>query len=154
MSRRHAWEATGDETFKQQLLAYNQEDSLALQRVVETIRCLGGDGPPGDGVAAAGLGGRSATPLPAGTNRSRFGPPVGQWKGAAAPQLARQLSSKHNVVAAKAGQIIGEWKLASLERDLIGAFDRFMRPGADRCAVLLQQGQAGPIVGAALLRQC
>jgi hypothetical protein len=30
----------------------------------------------------------------------------------------------------------------------------FMRPGADRCAVLLQQGQAGPIVGAALLRQC
>jgi hypothetical protein len=30
----------------------------------------------------------------------------------------------------------------------------FMRPGADRCAVLLQQGKAGPIVGAALLRQC
>ena len=30
----------------------------------------------------------------------------------------------------------------------------FMRPGADRCAVFLQQGKAGPIVGAALLRQC
>jgi hypothetical protein len=30
----------------------------------------------------------------------------------------------------------------------------FMRPGADRCAVFLQQGNAGPIVGAALLRQC
>jgi hypothetical protein len=30
----------------------------------------------------------------------------------------------------------------------------FMRPGADRCAVLMQQGKAGPIVGAALLSQC
>jgi hypothetical protein len=30
----------------------------------------------------------------------------------------------------------------------------FMRPDADRCAVILQQGKAGPIVGAALLRQC
>jgi hypothetical protein len=30
----------------------------------------------------------------------------------------------------------------------------FMRPGADRCAVLLQQGKAGPIIGAALLQQC
>ena len=29
----------------------------------------------------------------------------------------------------------------------------FMHPGADRCAVLLQQGHAGPIIGAALLRQ-
>jgi hypothetical protein len=29
----------------------------------------------------------------------------------------------------------------------------FMRPGTDRCAVLLQQGQAGPIIGAALLKQ-
>lgn len=29
----------------------------------------------------------------------------------------------------------------------------FMRPGTDRCAVLLQQGHAGPIVGAALLKQ-
>lgn len=28
-----------------------------------------------------------------------------------------------------------------------------MRPGAERCAVLLQQGHAGPIVGAALLKQ-
>jgi len=30
----------------------------------------------------------------------------------------------------------------------------FMRPDADRCAVILQQGKAGPIVGAALLSQC
>lgn len=29
----------------------------------------------------------------------------------------------------------------------------FMRPDSDRCAVLLQQGEAGPIVAAALLRQ-
>jgi hypothetical protein len=28
-----------------------------------------------------------------------------------------------------------------------------MRPGTDRCAVLLQQGHAGPIIGAALLKQ-
>jgi hypothetical protein len=31
--------------------------------------------------------------------------------------------------------------------------DSFMRPGTERCAVLLQQGKAGPIVGAALLPQ-
>ena len=30
----------------------------------------------------------------------------------------------------------------------------FMRPGADRCAAFLQQGRAGPIVGAAILHQC
>jgi hypothetical protein len=30
----------------------------------------------------------------------------------------------------------------------------FMRPGADSCAVFLQQGKAGPILGAALLRAC
>jgi hypothetical protein len=30
----------------------------------------------------------------------------------------------------------------------------FMRPGADRCAAFLQQGNAGPIIGAAMLRQC
>jgi hypothetical protein len=29
----------------------------------------------------------------------------------------------------------------------------FMRPGADGCAVLLQQGHAGPIIGGALLRE-
>ncbi|KAB2914787.1 MAG: DUF1223 domain-containing protein [Hyphomicrobiaceae bacterium] len=29
----------------------------------------------------------------------------------------------------------------------------FMRPGTERCAVLLQQGKAGPIIGAALLKQ-
>jgi hypothetical protein len=31
--------------------------------------------------------------------------------------------------------------------------DSFMRPGTERCAVLLQQGKAGPIVGAALMGQ-
>jgi hypothetical protein len=31
--------------------------------------------------------------------------------------------------------------------------DSFMRPGTERCAVLLQQGRAGPIVGAALMAQ-
>ena len=31
--------------------------------------------------------------------------------------------------------------------------DSFMRPGTERCAVLLQQGKAGPIVGAALMPQ-
>ena len=30
----------------------------------------------------------------------------------------------------------------------------FMRPGADRCAAFLQQGKAGPIVGAAILGRC
>ena len=30
----------------------------------------------------------------------------------------------------------------------------FMRPDTDRCAAFLQQGRAGPIVGAAILRQC
>jgi hypothetical protein len=30
----------------------------------------------------------------------------------------------------------------------------FMRPGADKCAVLLQQGKAGPIIGAAMLHPC
>ena len=29
----------------------------------------------------------------------------------------------------------------------------FMQPGTDRCAVILQQGHAGPIVGAALMRR-
>jgi hypothetical protein len=29
----------------------------------------------------------------------------------------------------------------------------FMRPGTDRCAVLLQEGHAGPIIGAALMKQ-
>jgi hypothetical protein len=29
----------------------------------------------------------------------------------------------------------------------------FMRKDAERCAVLVQQGQAGPIIGAALMRQ-
>ncbi|HEX2338355.1 MAG TPA: DUF1223 domain-containing protein, partial [Hyphomicrobiaceae bacterium] len=44
---------------------------------------------------------------------------------------------------------IGSWSgkalTVELERQAI------LRPGADRCAVLLQQGHAGPIVGAALL---
>jgi hypothetical protein len=29
----------------------------------------------------------------------------------------------------------------------------FMRPGTERCAALLQQANAGPIIGAALLNQ-
>ncbi|HJZ33986.1 MAG TPA: DUF1223 domain-containing protein [Hyphomicrobiaceae bacterium] len=44
---------------------------------------------------------------------------------------------------------IGSWSgkalTVELERQAI------LRPGADRCAVLLQQGHAGPIVGAALM---
>src|SRR3954453_19663643 len=50
----------------------------------------------------------------------------------AGPDLVRHLSSKHNIVAAKAAQLIGEWKLGALERDLVGAFDRFMKSGADK----------------------
>jgi hypothetical protein len=41
----------------------------------------------------------------------------------------------------------GEPMTVQLERHSI------MRPGTERCAVLLQQGRAGPIVGAALLKQ-
>jgi hypothetical protein len=46
---------------------------------------------------------------------------------------------------------IGTWSGKSMSVQL----DRhtFMRSGSDRCAVLLQQGPGGPIVGAALLRQ-
>jgi predicted RecB family nuclease len=47
---RYDWEATGEETFKQRLLDYNQEDCSALQRVVEAIRSLGAD-PSSDGVS-------------------------------------------------------------------------------------------------------
>ena len=47
---------------------------------------------------------------------------------------------------------IGMWSgkpmIVQLERH------SFMRPGADRCAAFLQQGRAGPIVGAAILPQC
>jgi hypothetical protein len=44
---------------------------------------------------------------------------------------------------------IGTWN----GTEMIVKLDRhsFMSNGADRCAVLLQQGQGGPIVGAALL---
>ena len=45
---RHDWEATGEESLKQKLLAYNREDCSALYRVVEAIRSLerpsGGNG--------------------------------------------------------------------------------------------------------------
>jgi predicted RecB family nuclease len=44
---RLAWEATGDESLKRRLLDYNQDDCSALQRVVEVVRALGGDGSPG-----------------------------------------------------------------------------------------------------------
>lgn len=46
---------------------------------------------------------------------------------------------------------IGTWNGKALTVQL----DRtsFMRPGTDRCAVLLQQGHAGPIIGAALMKQ-
>jgi hypothetical protein len=51
---------------------------------------------------------------------------------AAVPDLSRHLSGKHNIVVAKAAQLIGEWKLSSLERGLAQAFDRFMKPGGDK----------------------
>ena len=52
MAWRYGWETTGEEAFKQQLLAYNQEDCAALQRVAEAIRSFGGDSPPGsDGIS-------------------------------------------------------------------------------------------------------
>src|SRR5439155_18151190 len=38
---RYGWEATGDESLKQRLLTYNQEDCSALERVVEMLRSLG-----------------------------------------------------------------------------------------------------------------
>jgi predicted RecB family nuclease len=44
---RYDWESTGEETLKQRLLAYNQDDCSALQRVVEAIRSLGEDPPSG-----------------------------------------------------------------------------------------------------------
>ena len=44
-----------------------------------------------------------------------------------------------------AGRMTGKPMTVELERS------SFMPPGTERCAVLLQQGQAGPIIGAALL---
>jgi hypothetical protein len=46
---------------------------------------------------------------------------------------------------------VGMWNGEAMTVRL--ARDSFMRPGTERCAVLLQQGKAGPIVGAALLPQ-
>jgi hypothetical protein len=47
---------------------------------------------------------------------------------------------------------IGMWSGKPVSVQL--ARHSFMREGADRCAVLLQQGKAGPIIGAAFLQQC
>jgi hypothetical protein len=44
---------------------------------------------------------------------------------------------------------IGSWSGKALTVEL--QRQAILRPGADRCAVLLQQGHAGPIVGAALM---
>src|SRR5262249_32876028 len=38
---RHRWEVTSDESFKRLLLDYNQEDCLALEKVVGKLRSLG-----------------------------------------------------------------------------------------------------------------
>jgi hypothetical protein len=47
---------------------------------------------------------------------------------------------------------IGMWSGKPMTVQL--ARHSFMRPGADKCAVLLQQGKAGPILGAAMLHPC
>ena len=47
---------------------------------------------------------------------------------------------------------IGMWSGKAMTVQL--ARHSFMRPGADRCAVFLQQGKGGPVIGAALLPQC
>jgi hypothetical protein len=46
---------------------------------------------------------------------------------------------------------IGTWNGAQMTVKL--ERQSFMHPGADRCAVLLQEGHAGPIIGAALMKQ-
>lgn len=46
---------------------------------------------------------------------------------------------------------IGLWNGKAMTVEL--QRDTFMRPDTDACAVLVQQGKAGPIVGAAMLRQ-
>jgi hypothetical protein len=53
-------------------------------------------------------------------------------RAGAVPLLRQHLSSKQNLVAAKAAQIVGEWELSDLESDLISAFERFMKSGADK----------------------
>jgi hypothetical protein len=53
----------------------------------------------------------------------------------------------HNVV--REMNPIGMWNGQTMTLRL--PRDSFMRPGTEGCAVLLQQGRAGPIVGAALL---
>jgi hypothetical protein len=47
---------------------------------------------------------------------------------------------------------IGMWSGKPMTVQL--ARHSFMRPGADKCAVLLQQDKAGPILGAAMLQPC
>jgi hypothetical protein len=47
---------------------------------------------------------------------------------------------------------IGMWNGKPMTVQL--ARHSFTRPGAEKCAVLLQQGKAGPIIGAAMLQQC
>jgi len=46
---------------------------------------------------------------------------------------------------------IGTWSGKALSVQLERS--SFMQPGTERCAVLLQQGHAGPIIGAALMKQ-
>src|SRR5262249_26202614 len=62
---RHAWQTTRDETTKQRLLTYNEEDCSALQRVVEMLRSLGnGTQRPADdtGPRVTGLEGVETSP--------------------------------------------------------------------------------------------
>src|SRR5262249_55472879 len=43
---RYGWEATGGGSLQHQLLTYNREDCWALERVVEMLGSLGGEGRP------------------------------------------------------------------------------------------------------------
>jgi hypothetical protein len=54
----------------------------------------------------------------------------------------------HNVVRELTP--VGMWSGKAMNVQL--ARHTFMRPGTDRCAVLLQQGSGGPIIGAAMLK--
>jgi len=57
ISWRHAWEASRNDSLKQQLLTYNEEDREALERVAEMLRALGGEQgrQGGTGPAVAGV---------------------------------------------------------------------------------------------------
>jgi predicted RecB family nuclease len=54
---RHAWEETGDDATKEQLLTYNREDCSALELVTAAVRSFGADSPPAatGGVSVAGI---------------------------------------------------------------------------------------------------